>query len=295
MSKVGFIGLGNMGSGMANNLVEKGAYLNVFTRTKSKMAPFVEKGAFSHESIKSLTIDSEIILACLPNVETSIEVFLGKNGILNEAEPGTIIVDHSTVDVETSKLIWEKSLDKNVYFIDAPISGGPVGANEGTLTIMCGGDSIAFEKAKPIFSKMGTTIAHMGGPGTGTSMKIVNQLLTSVNTVAAMEAAILADKCGIDLNSVIKILSKSFGGSRMVERNMPIYMKKKYENSPAPIRNIIKDLKIISEMSNQMNLDLPLTNLSLDLFEETNKLDIDEPDIASVAIYINKSLKEKGV
>jgi len=295
MSKVGFIGLGNMGSGMANNLVEKGAYLNVFTRSKPKMAPFVEKGALPHESIQSLTNDSEIILACLPSVETSIEVFLGKNGILSEAKPGTIIVDHSTVDVETSKLIWEKSLDKNVYFIDAPISGGPVGASEGTLTIMCGGDSVAFEKVKPIFSKMGTSIAHMGGPGTGTSMKIVNQLLTSVNTVAAMEAAILADKCGIDLNSVIKILSESFGGSRMVERNMPIYIKKNYENSSAPTRNIVKDLKIICEMSNQMNLNLPLTSLSLDLFEETNKLDIDEPDIASVAIYINKLSKDKEV
>ena len=295
MSKVGFIGLGNMGSGMAKNLLDKDTYLNVFTRSKSKLIPFVEKGAFSHDTIKSLSNESEIILACLPDVETSLEVFLGKDGILNEASPGTIIVDHSTVDVETSKLIWEKSLDKNLYFIDAPISGGPVGAREGTLTIMCGGDSIAFEKAKTIFSKMGTTVVHMGGPGTGTSMKIVNQLLTSVNTVAAMEAAILADNCGIDINSVIKILSKSFGGSKMVERNMPIYIKERYENSSAPIRNIIKDLKNISEMSKQMNLKLPLTDLSLNLFEETNKLDINEPDIASVAIYLNKLSINKEV
>ncbi|MEC9451692.1 MAG: NAD(P)-dependent oxidoreductase [Chloroflexota bacterium] len=293
MGKTCFIGLGYMGSGMAHNLIDKGVKLNIFTRSKSKMDPFIEKGAYGHENVKSLVEDSEVILACLPNIETSIEVFLGENGILSAAKPGTIIVDHSTVDVETSKLIWGKSLDKNVYFIDAPISGGPIGAKEGTLTIMCGGDSIAFEKAKVIFNKIGTNVVHMGGPGTGTSMKIVNQLLTSVNSVAAMEAAILADKCGIDLNSVVEILSKSFGSSRMVERNIPIYKKKDFENSSAPVRNIIKDLKIISDMSDQLNLELPLTNLSLELFEETNKLDINEPDIASVALHINKLSKNR--
>ena len=126
------------------------------------------------------------------------------NGPASVEKPGYALVFKFTLFNFDLPLI---SSFPSLYFIDAPISGGPIGAREGTLTIMCGGDSIAFEKAKLIFSKMGTTVVHMGGPGTGTSMKIVNQLLTSVNTVAAMEAAILADKCGIDINSVIKILT----------------------------------------------------------------------------------------
>lgn len=288
MEKIGFIGLGNMGTGMAQNLLLKGADLTVFTRTKSKIDDFVTKGARASANVASLAKESELVLACLPDIETSLEVFLGDRGLLSSIEPGSIIIDHSTVDVETSKIIWKKSLEKNVYFIDAPISGGPVGAKEGTLTIMCGGDGIAFNKAKPVLEKMGTTVVHMGGSGTGTSMKLVNQLLTSVNSVAAMEAMIFADKGGIDLKSVIKVLSTSFGNSRMVERNGPIYIREKFSDSSAPTRNIVKDLKIILDFKKELNLKLPLTELSYELFKETNKLAINEPDISAVALVLKK-------
>ena len=286
MNEIGFIGLGNMGNGMAENLLAKGSNLHVYTKTKHKMDSFVIKGARSHESIQSLSKECNIILSCLPSVKISKEVFLGPGGILSSAKPGSIVVDHSTVDVETSRLTWEKALNKNIYFIDAPISGGPVGAKEGTLTIMCGGDSIAFEKAKSTFEKMGESVVHMGGSGTGTSMKLVNQLLTSVNTIAAMEAIILADKAGIELNSVIDVLSTSFGNSRMVERNMPIYIKKEFENSSAPIRNIVKDLQIIVDLCSELDIKLPLTDMSLDLFKNTNDLNINEPDLSAVSIFI---------
>ena len=230
MDNIGFIGLGNMGLGMANNILKKNDELNVFTRTRSKLDKLIGGNVIEHDSIKSIASKCNILLTCLPNIDASIEVFLGEGGILEHSSPETILVDHSTVDIDTSKLIWEKSLDKSIYFLDAPISGGPEGAKGGSLTIMCGGDSVAFVKIKHILEMMGTSVVHMGGAGTGTGMKLVNQLLTSVNTVAAIEALLLADESGIDVKSALSVLKTSFGYSKMVERNVPYFAKKRYEN-----------------------------------------------------------------
>ena len=282
MDNIGFIGLGNMGLGMANNILKKNDELNVFTRTRSKLDKLIGGNVIEHDSIKSIASKWNILLTCL----ASIEVFLGEGGILEHSSPETILVDHSTVDIDTSKLIWEKSLDKSIYFLDAPISGGPEGAKGGSLTIMCGGDSVAFVKIKHILEMMGTSVVHMGGAGTGTGMKLVNQLLTSVNTVAAIEALLLADESGIDVKSALSVLKTSFGYSKMVERNVPYFAKKRYENSSAPIRNLEKDLKIILELSKMLNLELPLTSKSLEIFSETNKLDLVEPDMSAISLYI---------
>ena len=139
MDNIGFIGLGNMGLGMANNILKKNDELNVFTRTRSKLDKLIGGNVIEHDSIKSIASKCNILLTCLPNIDASIEVFLGEGGILEHSSPETILVDHSTVDIDTSKLIWEKSLDKSIYFLDAPISGGPEGAKVGSLTIMCVG------------------------------------------------------------------------------------------------------------------------------------------------------------
>ena len=293
MNNIGFVGLGNMGFGMANNILKKNKELNVYSRTKSKIELLGEGNIIEHSSISSIAASCDVLFTCLPNIQTSIDIFLGKGGILESSNSESVIVDHSTVDVDTSKLIWEKSLDKSVYFIDAPISGGPEGAKSGSLTIMCGGDSVAFEKIKHILEMMGTSVVHMGGAGTGTMMKLVNQLLTSVNTVASIEALLFADESGIDVKSALSVLKSSFGYSKMVERNVPYFAKKRFENSSAPIRNIEKDLKIILDYSQMLNLKLPLTELSLKIFTETNKLDLVEPDMSAISVYL-KELGEKN-
>ena len=156
--KIGFVGLGNMGSGMANNIlkkIENKSDLYVYTRTPEKISKMAEKGASGCTSLEDLVSKVDIILTCLPNVETSRSLIMGNGGICDLANSDQVIVDHSTVDVKTSKDCYEFARNKDVNFLDAPISGGPGGAADGTLTIMVGGKEEIFNKAKPAFEMMG--------------------------------------------------------------------------------------------------------------------------------------------
>tara|TARA_Y100001936_G_scaffold42223_1_gene40905 strand:+ start:972 stop:1859 length:888 start_codon:yes stop_codon:yes gene_type:complete len=289
--KIGFVGLGNMGSGMANNIlkkIENKSDLYVYTRTPEKISKMAEKGASGCSSLEDLVSKVDIILTCLPNVETSRNLIMGSGGICDLANSDQVIVDHSTVDVKTSKDCYEFAQNKDVNFLDAPISGGPGGAADGTLTIMVGGKEEIFNKAKPAFEMMGKKISHMGPSGAGTAMKLVNQLLVSTNTVAAAEAFVLAEQAGVNLESAIDILNTSWGRSMMIERNGPITVNKEFENSPAPLRNLVKDLGIIKELLIQLGLDLPVTMASSSVVDTTMGLGLQEPDIAATALSIKK-------
>ena len=289
--KIGFVGLGNMGSGMANNIlkkIENKSDLYVYTRTPEKISKMAEKGASGCTSLEDLVSKVDIILTCLPNVETSRNLIMGNGGICDLANSDQVIVDHSTVDVKTSKDCYEFAQNKDVNFLDAPISGGPGGAADGTLTIMVGGKEEIFNKAKPAFEMMGKKISHMGPSGAGTAMKLVNQLLVSTNTVAAAEAFVLAEQAGVNLESAIDILNTSWGRSMMIERNGPITVNKEFENSPAPLRNLVKDLGIIKELLIQLGLDLPVTMASSSVVDTTMGLGLQEPDIAATALSIKK-------
>jgi len=289
--KIGFVGLGNMGTGMANNIfnkIENKSDLFVYTRTLEKIKKFSSGGATGCTSIKEITTSVDVLLTCLPNVETSRQLFMGDDGIFEHANSNQVLVDHSTVDVKTSKDCFESASSKGLKFLDAPISGGPGGAADGTLTIMVGGEKESFDNAKYAFSMMGAKISYMGPSGAGTAMKLVNQLLVSTNTVAAAEAFVLAEQSGVNLNAAIDILSTSWGRSTMIERNGPITVNKEFENSPAPLRNLVKDLGIIKELTSQLGLKLPVTMASSDVVDETMELNLEEPDIAATALSIKK-------
>ena len=289
--KIGFVGLGNMGTGMANNIfnkIENKSDLFVYTRTLEKIKKFSSGGATGCTSIKEITTSVDVLLTCLPNVETSRQLFMGDDGIFEHANSNQVLVDHSTVDVKTSKDCFESASSKGLKFLDAPISGGPGGAADGTLTIMVGGEKESFDNAKYAFSMMGAKISYMGPSGAGTAMKLVNQLLVSTNTVAAAEAFVLAEQSGVNLNAAIDILSTSWGRSTMIERNGPITVNKEFENSPAPLRNLVKDLGIIKELTSQLGLKLPVTMARSDVVDETMELNLEEPDIAATALSIKK-------
>jgi 3-hydroxyisobutyrate dehydrogenase len=283
--KIGFIGLGNMGQGMANNLLKKGADLMVFTRSIEKIAAMKKKGAKGASSLEEISKETEVIFICLPNVETSIQIV---KGIKNYSNNVKIVSDHSTVSLKTSIESHKLLKEKGISFLDAPISGGPSGAKEGTLSIMVGGKSDDYTMALPYYKMMGTTVKHIGKIGTGTSMKLINQLLTAVHTTAAAEAISLANAVGITIDDAMEILSVSFGNSKMLERSAPIIKDKLYVGSSAPARNLNKDIHIVTELAKDLNLNLPLIMATKVLFDQYKNIGKDMEDIAGIIQLLEK-------
>ena len=277
--KIGFIGLGNMGQGMADNLLNKGVDLMVFTRSLEKISAMKKKGAKGASTLEQISKETELIFICLPNVETSIQIVKGIKNYSNDVKS---VSDHSTVSLKTS-IESHRLLNKNgISFLDAPISGGPVGAKDGTLSIMVGGELDDYTMALPYYKMMGSTVKHIGKTGTGTAMKLINQLLTAVHTTAAAEAISLANAVGITIDDAMEILSVSFGNSKMLERSAQIIKDKTYSESSAPARNLNKDIHIITELANDLNLNLPLIKSTKVLFDEYKKMGKDMEDIAGI-------------
>jgi len=285
---VGFVGLGNMGQGMVDNLLSKDADLTVFTRTQSKIEAMIDRGAKGATSVVDLASKVDVVLVCLPDVKTSRDLLLGSDGVIANAQPGQVIVDHSTVDIATSRACAEAAETKGAHFLDAPISGGPGGASAGTLAIMVGGVESAFETASEYFEKMGANVKHMGPSGAGTAMKLINQLLVAVNTVAAAEAFALANSAGVDIQIAADLLGVSWGGSTMVERSAPITVSRDFADSAAPVRNLDKDMGIIKQLATDEGLSLELALKSYEMFHTMLEQGNNEHDIAGVLEIIEE-------
>ena len=284
--KIGIVGLGNMGQGMADNLLSKGADLMVFTRTASKIKEMAAKGASKAASAAELTENCKIVLVCLPDVQTCIDVVIKE--IIPNAKAGQVIVDHSTVDIDTSRKCAKAASKKGALFLDAPLSGGAAGAKNGTLTIMVGGEKSVFNTALPYFEMMGTNIKHMGPTGAGTAMKLINQLLVSVHTVAAAEAFALANAAGVDIMEAEKLLSVSWGGSTMASRNAQVTAKRDFSNSAAPVRNLYKDITIVKNLAKTEGLELEHAIKSQRMFHTMMNQGRQENDIAGVIELIEE-------
>jgi 3-hydroxyisobutyrate dehydrogenase/2-hydroxy-3-oxopropionate reductase len=277
-----------MGQGMVDNLLAKGADLTVFTRTQSKIEAMIDRGAKGASSVGDLTNNVNVVLMCLPDVKTSRDLLLGSDGVIANSRSGQVIVDHSTVDIATSRACAQTAEAKGVHFLDAPISGGPGGAEAGTLTIMVGGDESAFETAHEYFVKMGTNVKLMGPSGAGTAMKLINQLLVAVNTVAAAEAFAMANSAGVDIQIAADLLAVSWGGSTMVDRSAPISASRDFANSAAPVRNLDKDMGIIKQLAADEGLSLELALKSYAMFHTMLEQGNREHDIAAVLEIIEE-------
>jgi 3-hydroxyisobutyrate dehydrogenase-like beta-hydroxyacid dehydrogenase len=288
---VGFVGLGNMGQGMVDNLLEKGADLTVYTRTQSKIEAMIDRGAKGASSVAELTKNVDVVLVCLPDVKTSHDLLLGDDGVFANARPGQVIVDHGTVDIATSRACAEAASARGAHFLDAPISGGPGGAAGGTLAIMVGGTEEAFELAHEYLAKMGANVKLMGPTGAGTAMKLINQLLVGVHTVAAAEAFALANSAGVDVQVAADLLGVSWGGSTMIERNAPITVTREFPDSGAPLRLIHKDLNIIKDLAVGEGLSLELALKSEEMFQSMMNEGKQEHDISAVLEIIEERSK----
>jgi 3-hydroxyisobutyrate dehydrogenase len=211
MAKIGFIGLGNMGLPMAQNLVKAGHAVAGFDVNAASAGRLAEDGGARAASAADACKDAELVITMLPAGAHVHDVYLGDGGVLVAVAPGTLLIDSSTIDVETAREVAQAAAGKGLAMVDAPVSGGVAGAQAATLTFMVGGPDDAFERARPVLEKMGKTIVHAGGPGTGQAAKICNNMILGASMIVVSEAFLLAEKLGLDAQKLFDISSKSSG------------------------------------------------------------------------------------
>jgi 3-hydroxyisobutyrate dehydrogenase len=211
MAKIGFIGLGNMGLPMARNLVSAGHSVTGFDLDEEVIVRLTDDGASRANSVAEASAPAEIVITMLPAGEQVREVYLGDRGVLSTAGPGTLLIDSSTIDVETARDVARAADGRGLAMVDAPVSGGVAGAQGATLTFMVGGPAAAFERALPVLEKMGKTIVHAGDAGNGQAAKICNNMILGVSMIVVSEAFLLAEKLGLDAQKLFDISSKSSG------------------------------------------------------------------------------------
>jgi 3-hydroxyisobutyrate dehydrogenase len=211
MARIGFIGLGNMGLPMAQNLIKAGHQVEGVDLNPASIEKLKASGGVAVETAKIAAARCDVVVTMLPAGKHVREVYLGTGGIVENANPGTLLIDCSTIDVETARDVAAAAEARGLLMIDAPVSGGVGGATAGTLTFMVGGSAQAFTRAQSILDKMGKTVVHAGGAGNGQAAKICNNMILGISMIAVSEAFVLAEKLGLDHQKLFDISSKSSG------------------------------------------------------------------------------------
>jgi 3-hydroxyisobutyrate dehydrogenase len=211
MARIGFIGLGNMGLPMAQNLIKAGHQVEGVDVNPASVEKLKGAGGTAVETAKSAAARADVVITMLPAGKEVREIYLGAGGIVENANPGTLLIDCSTIDVESARVVATAAEAKDLLMLDAPVSGGVGGATAGTLTFMVGGPERAFVRAQSILEKMGKTIVHAGGAGNGQAAKICNNMILGISMIAVSEAFVLAEQLGLEHQKLFDIASKSSG------------------------------------------------------------------------------------
>ncbi len=261
---IGYLGMGIMGTAMASNLLKAGYQVTVWNRTAAKCEPVVKLGGKAAASPKALAqLKPDVICINVTDTPDVEAILFSENGVLAgiDLANAPIIVDHSTINPVATQEFAKRLSEKNVEFVDAPVSGGDVGARNATLSIMVGGSPAAFEACKPMFEKVGKSIVHMGPAGMGQVCKACNQVAVSVNLLAACEAMALAKKCGLDVEKMIQVVAGGAGSSWQLANLGPRIAK----GDMAPgfmIDLVLKDLAIVAEAARARGVPLAGTSLA---------------------------------
>ena len=265
-TRLGWIGTGVMGRWMCQHAIGKGYSATVFNRSADKLQPLLELGAVAAKSPKEVAAKSDIVFAIVGYPKDVREVFLGTDGALAGSAADTILVDMTTSEPGLAKEIHAAAKTKGVHAIDAPVSGGDVGAKNAALSIMIGGDPEAVAAVQPVFEAMGKTIVHQGPAGSGQHTKMVNQILISSTMVAMCEGLLYAFKAGLDVETVLKSVSVGAAGSKSLD----IYGARLLARNFEPgfyVEHFIKDLGIALAEAEKLNLCLPGLALTKQLYE----------------------------
>lgn len=258
--KVTFIGLGTMGAGMASNILKAGHELTVHNRTREKEKILAAAGARSAASPREAASGAEIIVICVSDTPDVEEIVLGDDGVIHGASAGAVVVDMSTISPTATRRMAAKLGDKGIKMLDAPVSGGSEGAQNGTLAIMVGGDAADFETALPILEAMGKTVTHVGAIGAGQFTKAINQIIITGTYLTVAEGLTLGIKAGLDMNKVIQAISGGAANSWVLQNRAMNVVDNTYPLG-FRVRLHQKDLKIALDVARELGVTLPATAL----------------------------------
>lgn len=290
MKTIGFIGLGIMGKPMSKNLIKAGYDLVVHDIVRAAVDEVVALGAKPAWSPKEVAENSEVIITMLPNSPHVKEVILGKDGVLEGAKSGSIIIDMSSISPLVSKEIAAKAKEKGVRMLDAPVSGGEPGAIKGTLSIMVGGAKKDFEECYDLLKVMGSSVVHIGEVGSGNIAKLANQIIVALNIAAMSEAMVLATKAGVDPQVLYQAIRGGLAGSNVLDAKAPLVINRKFD--PGFRINLhIKDLNNVFEMSRELGVSLPLTAAVLEFLMSLKVDGLGNEDHCAIVKFYEKLAK----
>jgi len=287
MLKVGYIGLGLMGKSIARNILKAGFTVAVHNRSQASVDELVAEGAIRANSPKEVAEQVDVVFTNLPDTPDVEKVVLGENGIIAGAHDGLIYIDNSTIKPASARMLAEKLATKNIFALDAPVSGGDIGARNGTLTIMVGGETSALEKVMPILMAMGKTVTHVGDAGAGQVAKAANQIMVAAQMVAMGELLVFAKKAGVDPRKVVEAIK---GGAAQCW-TLDVKPPRLFDGNRNPgfkAHMQLKDLRIVLDTAKEYDVPISGTMANTKLFQKMIDLGMSELDNSAVVGVIEK-------
>jgi 3-hydroxyisobutyrate dehydrogenase len=274
MASIAFVGLGHMGAPMATNLLNAGHELIIYDLSSEACQVLKAKGAKIANSAGETARDADVVFTMLQTGKQVSDVCIGKNGLFSYAKPGTLFIDCSSIDVDTSREITKTAIAKGFGMVDAPVSGGVTGATNATLTIMVGGDTKSFERAEPILKQLGKNILHAGPSGNGQVAKICNNMILGISMIAVSEAFTLGEKLGLDPHKLFDISSKASGSCWVMTQYNPVpgileNVPANHDYKPGFTANMmLKDLMLSQTAAQSVAATTPLGNHATELYKQ---------------------------
>ncbi|MGM0409992.1 MAG: NAD(P)-dependent oxidoreductase [Bacillota bacterium] len=285
--KIGFIGVGSMGFPMAENILQDGFELFVNDINEEAVQKLVDKGAKKCDTPASLAESVDTVVIMLPNSKIVNMVFDGENGLLAGLNSDQVVINMSSIDPVSTKEFAEKAAELGVDWIDSPVSGGTSGAKEGTLTLMAGADSDVLENVRSVMEAMGN-IKHVGNVGTGSGVKMINNLLLGVNMTAVAEAMVLGVKAGIEPETLFEIIGNSSGNSYAFSAKVPDFIMEGDFDDGFAIDLQYKDMQMAVDTAKELNVPLYTGNLSQQIYETAKAKGLGKKDISSVITMLEE-------
>jgi len=287
MLKVGYIGLGLMGKSIARNILKAGFPVVVHNRSRAAVDELVAEGAIAANSSKEVAAQVDVIFTNLPDSPDVEKVVLAKNGIIAGARAGLIVIDNSTIKPASARMIAEKLKEKGVFSLDAPVSGGDIGAKNGTLTIMVGGEAEALEKAMPVLQAMGKTITHVGDAGAGQVAKAANQIMVAAQMVAMGELLVFSKKAGVDPRKVVDAIKAGAAQCWALDIKPPRLFDGN-RNPGFKSYMQLKDMKIVLDTAKEYDVPISATEENTKLYQQMIDMGMGELDNSAVVGVIEK-------